>query len=71
VAETIDYTKQPLPWSVMYPVTTDSATPDLGDATATPAGFRVAHRRSPASCRHEGNHHGQTFCRHCGTRVAQ
>jgi hypothetical protein len=65
-----DYSKQPLPWSVMFgSPADDNASPDMSDATATPHGFRVAHKRSTANCRHEGNPPGYTWCKHCGTRI--
>ena len=72
MAETIDYTKQPLPWSSMFPVTAqEEAIPDMGASAGLPSGFRVAHKRSPSTCRHTGNPNGYTWCKDCGTRIAQ
>ena len=66
----VDVTKQPLPWSVLFPGSVGgSAVPDMGDAAGTPPGFRVGSARNPATCRHEGNPHGYTWCKHCGTRL--
>ena len=72
MAEQIDYSKQPLPWSVLFvgSLPDEDAPPDMQAAAGGPTGFRVAHKRSTANCRHEGNPHGYTWCKDCGTRIA-
>jgi hypothetical protein len=69
---TADVMKQPQPWSVMFPNTAsdETAEPDMQAAAGVPTGFKVSHKRSPSTCRHEGNPRGYTWCKHCGTRIA-
>jgi hypothetical protein len=71
MAEQIDYTKQPLPFSVIYAgrLPGGGGTPDMSEAGVTPPGFRVGSRRDPAACQHHGNPPGYTWCKDCGTRL--
>jgi hypothetical protein len=69
MSESIDYTKQPQPWSVLYPASDESAELDMEAACGAPHGFRVSHKRRPSTCRHEGNPRGYTWCKDCGTRL--
>lgn len=66
-----DVSKQPLPWSVMFPGTggDEEAERDMADSAGMPRGRRVVYPRRPSLCKHEGNPRGFTWCKHCGTRI--
>ena len=66
----IDYTRQPVPWSILFGTTSqEEAEPDLSGAASVPHGFRIGHKRAPAGCQHAGNPAGFTWCKDCGTRL--